>query len=66
MTSRRCLVLLLAIGGALAGCTGGSVISPNDPEYGRNGAPRAGEYFTPRGPYSPLGSGGPGGGSGGM
>ena len=33
---------LLALG-ALAACSGATVISPNDPQYARSGAPRAGE-----------------------
>jgi hypothetical protein len=36
-------VAALAVLLALAGCSGASVISPNDPQYGRSGAPRAGE-----------------------
>ncbi|MBI3516582.1 MAG: hypothetical protein HY060_21330 [Proteobacteria bacterium] len=34
-------LMLLALG--LGGCTGASSISPNDPQYARTGAPRAGE-----------------------
>jgi hypothetical protein len=66
MRAPRQFLMLLALAGALAGCAGATVISPNDPDYGRNGAPRVGEYYTVRGPYQPLGSGGPSGGAGGM
>jgi hypothetical protein len=61
MTGRHPFLILVALACGLAGCAGATVISPNDPEYGRNGAPRVGEYRTVRGPYSPLGSqaGGP-------
>ncbi len=33
--------MLIALG--LGGCAGGGYISPNDPQYARSGAPRAGE-----------------------
>jgi hypothetical protein len=66
MTRHRHFLMLLALAVVLAGCAGATVVSPNDPDYGRNGAPRVGEYYTVRGPYQPLGSGGPSGGTGGM
>jgi hypothetical protein len=65
MTRRPSVLLLIVIAGALVGCAGSGIISPNDPEYGRTGAPRASEYYVVRGPYSPLDSGGGGGGGGG-
>jgi hypothetical protein len=65
MIRRASVLLLVVITGALVGCAGSRIISPNDPEYGRTGAPRAGEYYVVRGPYSPLDSGGSGGGGGG-
>jgi hypothetical protein len=34
---------LLALALALSSCGGSSYISPNDPQYARSGAPRAGE-----------------------
>ena len=37
----RCVAALALL--ALAGCANASYISPNDPQYGRSGAPRAGE-----------------------
>ena len=39
------LIAVVILGGLLAGCApmSASMISPNDPEYGRTGAPRAGE-----------------------
>jgi hypothetical protein len=50
--------MLVALGAGLVGCADAEVISPNDPLYARNGAPRAaGEYQKPpRGPYMSLGS----------
>lgn len=64
----RNILMLLALGYGLASCTSTAYISPNDVEYGRSGAPRAGEPAMPQGRgYSPLGSdGGGGGGGGGM
>ena len=54
-----CLVLL-----GLAGCSNLSYISPNDPQYARSGAPRAGEPpIDPNNSYGriqgPDGRGGP-------
>src|ERR1041384_7023872 len=39
------LLAVLILSAAIAGCAqgGAAMISPNDPEYGRTGAPRAGE-----------------------
>jgi len=60
---RGCFLMLLALGYGLAGCANGAYISPNDAQYARSGAPRAGEPPLPQTDgYNPLGrdSGGPG------
>jgi len=61
-------LMLLALGYGLASCANVASISPNDAQYARSGAPRAGEPALPPGrSYTPLGSdGGGGGGGGGM
>ena len=61
------ILMLFALGSALAACGGAGYISPNDPQYARSGAPRFGEPALPQtGGYVPLGSsGGSGGGGGG-
>ncbi len=41
MRHRMLALMLLALG--LGGCAGAGYISPNDPQYARSGAPRAGE-----------------------
>jgi hypothetical protein len=59
--ARRALRMttLLTLVAALAGCAGARTISPNDPEYARNGAPRAGQPVLPSGSgYVPLGGAG--------
>jgi hypothetical protein len=56
------VLMLLALGFGLAGCTNATYVSPNDGQYARSGAPRAGEPEPPQGGgYRPLGtdSGGP-------
>jgi hypothetical protein len=46
---------LLALALALTGCGGAGDISPNDPQYARSGAPRAGEAMpSPNTPYSRI------------
>ena len=53
------ITALLALAATLAGCAGARTISPNDPEYARSGAPRAGEPVIPPGSsYLPLGGSG--------
>lgn len=57
MSPRRPIALaaLLALAASAAGC-GGMNISPSDPQYSRNGAPRAGEQaISPGNMYAPLG-----------
>ena len=68
MRQRSRLFMLLALAGALVGCTGVASISPNDAQYARSGAPRVGEpALRAGGGYVPLGgSGGGSGGGGGM
>jgi hypothetical protein len=58
MTPWQRFLMLAVLACGLAGCADAEVISPNDPEYARSGAPRAaGEYQKPpRGPYMSLGS----------
>jgi hypothetical protein len=46
------LAALLAL--AVAGCGSTGVISPNDPEYGRSGAPRVGEPPLQAGSYGRI------------
>ena len=46
------LAALLAL--AVAGCNGTGVISPNDPEYSRTGAPRVGEPPLQPGAYGRI------------
>jgi hypothetical protein len=61
---RRCaagILAVLALG--LAACGNATVISPNDPQYARSGAPRAGEpVVAPENAYGrimgPDGNGG--------
>jgi hypothetical protein len=63
---RARFLMLLALGYGLAGCANIASISPNDAQYARSGAPRAGEPALPQGgAYMPLGSGGGSGGGGG-
>jgi hypothetical protein len=40
---KRAQLVLLLLATALAACAGAPDISPNDPQYARSGAPRAGE-----------------------
>jgi hypothetical protein len=66
MGQRWRFLMLLALGYGLAGCASVASISPNDAQYARSGAPRAGEPTLPPGRgYTPLGSDGGGGGGGG-
>ena len=45
---------LIALG-TLAACSGATVISPNDPQYARSGAPRAGEpMISPENSYGRI------------
>ncbi len=44
---RRLVAVLLATALAAGGCATSGSISPNDPEYGRTGAPRAGQPPLP-------------------
>ena len=47
------LAVLLALG--LAGCSGATIITPNDPQYARSGAPRAGEpIISPENVYGRI------------
>ncbi|MBI3513733.1 MAG: hypothetical protein HY060_06700 [Proteobacteria bacterium] len=58
MSQGRRFLLLLAVGYGLVGCAGAAFVSPNDAQYARSGAPRAGEPATPQGGgYAPLGGG---------
>lgn len=57
-------LVLLLFATALAACAGAQTISPNDPQYARSGAPRAGEPMpSPGNSYGRIM--GPDGGSGG-
>jgi hypothetical protein len=62
MTRKPRFLMLFALGCGLAGCAGATYVSPNDPQYARTGAPRAGEPPLPQTDgYKPLNSGGSGG-----
>jgi hypothetical protein len=55
--------MLLALGFGVASCARAGYISPNDPQYARSGAPRAGEpALRQSARYMPLGSDGTSGG----
>ena len=40
---RHGMLALMLLTSALGGCVSSGIISPNDPQYARSGAPRAGE-----------------------
>ena len=45
----------LLLGFAVAGCATDAYLSPNDPQYARSGAPRAGEPgIQPNNPYGRI------------
>jgi hypothetical protein len=59
MTAPRLATLALLL--AIAGCSNALTISPNDPQYARSGAPRAGEAEpSPGAVYGQLGHDGQG------
>jgi hypothetical protein len=52
---RRIPLILLTLAITLAGCAGAQIISPNDPQYARSGAPRAGEpMISPENAYGRI------------
>ncbi len=53
VASQSLLLILIALGAA--GCAQGEIVSPNDPQYARTGAPRAGEpALQPNNPYGRI------------